>query len=115
MTDDSIMLDDDFMLDDDIFSEKEEEIPVKESKSLSFFHLLPVQITLALASAEITLGELMKMGQGDVISLDRMVGDPLDVRVNGILLGKGEVVEVNNRYGVRLLEVETGGIAAMQK
>ncbi|MGS0727174.1 FliM/FliN family flagellar motor switch protein, partial [Shewanella sp. 0m-11] len=44
--------------------------------------------------------------EGDVVALDRMVGEPLDIRVNGALLGRGEVVEVNGRYGVRLLEVE---------
>lgn len=115
MPENTMLLDDDFMLDDDIFSEKHHDEPMRESKNLSFFHQLPVQITLALATAEITLGELMRMGEGDVISLDRMVGDPLDVRVNGILLGKGEVVEVNNRYGVRLLEVESSGIAEIHK
>ncbi|QLE87545.1 MULTISPECIES: flagellar motor switch protein FliN [Shewanella] len=109
MTEQSL-IDDDFLLDDDLFAADDTlaaPVAKKPVKDMSFFQQLPVQVTLELASAEIALGELTKMGQGDVIGLDRMVGEPLDIRVNGALLGRGEVVEVNGRYGVRLLEVES--------
>ncbi|GIU50714.1 flagellar motor switch protein FliN [Shewanella sairae] len=109
MADHNILQDEDFLLDDELFSEDEYSQPkqqAKPAKDMSFFHQLPVQVTLELASAEMSLGELTKMGEGDVVALDRMVGEPLDIRVNGALLGRGEVVEVNGRYGVRLLEVE---------
>jgi len=104
-----MLQDDDFLLDDNLFGEEEAVQEVsnpKPVKDISFFHQLPVQVTLELASAEMSLGELTRMGEGDVVALDRMVGEPLDIRVNGALLGRGEVVEVNGRYGVRLLEVE---------
>ncbi|WP_028108938.1 FliM/FliN family flagellar motor switch protein [Ferrimonas futtsuensis] len=110
MVDDNL-LDDDLLLDDLL----EEEVPTatasaapqsRSKKDMGFFQQLPVQVSLELASAEMTLGELTTLGEGDVITLDRMVGEPLDLRVNGALLGRGEVVEVNGRYGVRLLEVE---------
>ncbi len=105
----TMLQDDDFLLDDKLFGEEEilpEIDTVKPVKDMSFFQHLPVQVTLELASAEMSLGELTRMGEGDVVALDRMVGEPLDIRVNGALLGRGEVVEVNGRYGVRLLEVE---------
>ena len=105
----TLQQDEDFLLDDHLFDEEEieqEVVKTKPVKDISFFHQLPVQVTLELASAEMSLGELTRMGEGDVVALDRMVGEPLDIRVNGALLGRGEVVEVNGRYGVRLLEVE---------
>lgn len=106
----SILSDDDFLLEDDIFSERAFSKPDTHNRKLknnNFFQQLPVQVTLELASAEMSLGELNRMGEGDVIALDRMVGEPLDIRVNGALLGRGEVVEVAGRYGVRLLEIES--------
>ncbi|MFT5788222.1 flagellar motor switch protein FliN [Shewanella sp. Choline-02u-19] len=109
MAENSILQDDNFLLDDDFFAEDvidEPKVQAKPVKDMSFFNQLPVHVTLELASVEISLGELAKMGEGDVVALDRMVGEPLDIRVNGALLGRGEVVEVNGRYGVRLLEVE---------
>ncbi|WP_170146360.1 flagellar motor switch protein FliN [Shewanella algidipiscicola] len=108
-----LLSNDEFLLDDDIFAEDNFSTPKAQNKPLkdiSFFQQLPVQVTLELASAEMCLGELTRMGEGDVIALDRMVGEPLDIRVNGALLGKGEVVEVGGRYGVRLLEVEDIGL-----
>ncbi|ACJ31702.1 Surface presentation of antigens (SPOA) protein [Shewanella piezotolerans WP3] len=106
MAEQNILQDEDFLLDDEFFSENSASAQPKPKKDMSFFHQLPVQVTLELASAEMSLGELTQMGEGDVVALDRMVGEPLDIRVNGALLGRGEVVEVNGRYGVRLLEVE---------
>ena len=109
MSEQTLLQDEDFLLDDNLFDDEEieqEVVKAKPVKDISFFHQLPVQVTLELASAEMSLGELTRMGEGDVVALDRMVGEPLDIRVNGALLGRGEVVEVNGRYGVRLLEVE---------
>ncbi|WP_076413121.1 flagellar motor switch protein FliN [Shewanella sp. UCD-KL12] len=110
MSEQTLLQDEDFLLDDNLFDDEafaqEEVVKAKPVKDISFFQQLPVQVTLELASAEMSLGELSRMGEGDVVALDRMVGEPLDIRVNGALLGRGEVVEVNGRYGVRLLEVE---------
>ncbi|MCC4833442.1 flagellar motor switch protein FliN [Shewanella sp. 10N.7] len=105
LQDDDFLLDDDLLLEDTLVETQPDPKP-KALKDMSFFHQLPVQVTLELASTEMSLGELTQMGEGDVVALDRMVGEPLDIRVNGALLGRGEVVEVNGRYGVRLLEVE---------
>ncbi|MBU3823777.1 MAG: flagellar motor switch protein FliN [Candidatus Oceanisphaera merdipullorum] len=74
-------------------------------RGLDYFQQLPVRVSLEVASAEISLGELMQAGEGAVIELDKMAGEPLDVRVNGTLLAQGEVVLANGRYGVRLTRV----------
>ena len=81
--------------------------PTSSSKQrdLSFFHQIPVKVTLEVASTEVALGELMKVEEGAVIELDKLAGEPLDVRVNGRLLAKGEVVVVNGKYGLRLVDV----------
>ncbi len=74
-------------------------------RDLSFFRHIPVKVSLEVSSAEIPLGELMQIGEGAVIELDKQAGDPLDVRVNGRLLARGEVVVVNGKYGLRLVEI----------
>lgn len=74
-------------------------------RDLDYFQQLPVKVTLEVASAEVSLGELMQAGEGAVIELDKMAGEPLDVKVNGTLLAQGEVVLANGRYGVRLTRV----------
>ncbi|MCX9565243.1 flagellar motor switch protein FliN, partial [Vibrio cholerae] len=66
---------------------------------------IPVVVTLEVASKEITLGELMKAGEGTVIELDKLNGEPLDVKVNGSLMGHAEVVIVNDKYGLHLTDV----------
>ncbi len=74
-------------------------------RDLSFFQQIPVKVTLEVASTEVSLGELMKVEEGAVIELDKLAGEPLDVRVNGRLLARGEVVVVNGKYGLRLVDV----------
>ena len=76
-----------------------------KQRDLSFFRQIPVKVTLEVASTEVSLGELMRVEEGAVIELDKMAGEPLDVRVNGRLLAKGEVVVVNGKYGLRLVDV----------
>ncbi|ELC7280452.1 lateral flagellar motor switch protein LfiN [Aeromonas veronii] len=81
--------------------------PTSSSKQrdLSFFRQIPVKVTLEVASTEVPLGDLMRVEEGAVIELDKLAGEPLDVRVNGRMLAKGEVVVVNGKYGLRLVDV----------
>lgn len=60
-----------------------------------------VQLSLEVSRTSMTIRELLALGPGSVIELERPAGDPLDVFVNGRLVAKGEVVMVNERYGVR--------------
>jgi len=102
---------DDLMLDDlelDQFdSDSTDTAPVDNvtERDLSFFRKIPVTVTLEVSSTELSLGELMKAGEGSVIELDKLNGEPLDVKVNGSLLGHAEVVVINDKYGMRLIDV----------
>lgn len=71
----------------------------------SFFKNIPVDITLEVASKSIALGDLMQAGEGSVIELNKMNGEPLDVKVNGKLFGHAEVVIVNDKYAIKLTEL----------
>jgi flagellar motor switch protein FliN/FliY len=102
---------DDLMLDDlelDQFdSDSTDTAPVDNvtERDLSFFRKIPVTVTLEVSSTELSLGELMKAGEGSVVELDKLNGEPLDVKVNGSLMGHAEVVVINDKYGMRLIDV----------
>lgn len=66
---------------------------------------LPIQVIVELGRTRITIAELMSFKKGSVIELDINAGDPLDLVVNGCLIAQGEVVIVNNRYGIRLTDI----------
>jgi flagellar motor switch protein FliN len=74
-------------------------------QDLSFFGKIPVNVTLEVASTEIPLKELMDVDANSVIALDKLAGDPLDVKVNGALFAKAEVVVINGNYGLRIVEL----------
>lgn len=74
-------------------------------QDLSFFGKIPVNVTLEVASAEISLKELMECDTSSVIVLDKLAGEPLDVKVNGTLFAKAEVVVMNGNYGLRIVEL----------
>jgi flagellar motor switch protein FliN/FliY len=64
-----------------------------------------VTVTLEVGHAQITVRELLQLTQGSILELDRPAGDPLDVLVNGVRVARGEVVVVNDKFGIRLTEV----------
>lgn len=66
---------------------------------------LPVQVMVELGRTKITIAELLSFRVGSVIELNVNAGDPLDLVVNGCLIAQGEVVIVNNRYGIRLTDI----------
>ena len=79
-------------------------------QDLSFFGKIPVNVTLEVASTEVTLKELMDVDAGSVIALDKLAGEPLDVKVNGTLFAKAEVVVMNGNYGLRVTELTGAGL-----
>lgn len=95
---------DDFQL-EDVSEDTPQFTPASAERDLSFFKNIPVTVTLEVASKEIALADLMKAGEGSVIELDKLNGEPLDVKVNGALMGHAEVVVVNDKYGLRLTDV----------
>ena len=66
---------------------------------------IPISIALQIGSTKISIRNLLKLNQGSVVELDRLAGEPLDVLVNGTLIAHGEVVVVNEKYGIRLTDV----------
>lgn len=66
---------------------------------------IPVQISMEVGSTSITIRNLLQLNQGSVIELDRLAGEPLNVLVNGTLIAHGEVVVVNDKFGIRMTDV----------
>jgi len=66
---------------------------------------IPVTVSMEVGNTEITIRNLLQLNKGSVIELDRMAGEPLDVLVNGTLIAHGEVVVVNEKFGIRLTDV----------
>ena len=95
---------------DESFSEPAVEPATLPHQDLSFFGKIPVNVTLEVASTEISLKELMDVDAGSVIALDKLAGEPLDVKVNGALFAKAEVVVMNGNYGLRIVELSGTGL-----
>lgn len=66
---------------------------------------IPVTIAMELGRTSISVRDLLQLTQGSVIELDRIAGEPLDILVNGTLIARGEVVVINDKFGIRLTEV----------
>jgi flagellar motor switch protein FliN/FliY len=66
---------------------------------------IPVTISMEIGRGRIPIRNLLQLSQGSVVELDRLAGEPLDVLVNGTLIAQGEVVVVNDKYGIRLTDV----------
>ncbi len=68
---------------------------------------IPVQLTVELGRTRITIKNLLQLAQGSVVELDGLAGEPMDVLVNGYLIAQGEVVIVNDKFGIRLTDIVT--------
>ena len=66
---------------------------------------IPVTISVEVGRAVIKISDLMRLTQGSVVELDRIAGEPLDLLLNNVVVAQGEVVLVNDRYGIRLTRV----------
>jgi len=68
---------------------------------------IPVQLSVELGRTRMTIKQILQLGQGAVIELDSLAGQPMDIYINGYLIAQGEVVVVDERYGIRLTEIIT--------
>ena len=66
---------------------------------------IPVRMSVEVGSTQLRLAEIMQLGEGSVVQLDRQADELLDIMVNGTLVARGEVVTVNGSYGVRIVEI----------
>lgn len=77
--------------------------PVEEKLELVMD--IPVTLSVELGRTKIQIRELLQLAQGSVVDLDRLAGEPMDVLVNGFLIARGEVVLVNDKFGIRLTDI----------
>ncbi len=78
---------------------------VKDDMSLDVVLDIPVTLSIEIGRARVPIRNLLQLNQGSVVELDRLAGEPLDVFVNGTLIAHGEVVVVNEKFGIRLTDV----------
>ena len=74
---------------------------------IDFILDIPVQLTVELGRTKIAIKNLLQLAQGSVVELEAMAGEPMDVLVNGCLIAQGEVVVVNDKFGIRLTDIIT--------
>ena len=72
---------------------------------IDFILDIPVQLTVELGRTKIAIKNLLQLAQGSVVELDGLAGEPMDVLVNGCLIAQGEVVVVNDKFGIRLTDI----------
>lgn len=77
----------------------------RTGRGLDFLYDVPLQISVEVGRSRILLRDLLRMGEGYVIELDKMAGEPLDLYVNSRLIARGEAVMVGEKFGIRLTEV----------
>lgn len=82
--------------------EKKEENTIERLKK---FLDIPLQVEVIVGSTTLTLGELLKLAPGSVVELEQTVESPVEIKVNGKLIAKGEIVIVEERFGVRIIDI----------
>ena len=87
------------------FSEFQKNDTAKGSMALDFIMDIPLTLNVELGRSQLLISELLQLGQGSVIELTKLAGEPMDVFVNQRLVARGEVVVVNEKFGVRLTDV----------
>jgi flagellar motor switch protein FliN/FliY len=95
-----------------IFREVDSQVENKKSSATSADDLnldvildVPVTLSMEIGRTQINIRNLLQLNQGSVVELDRFAGEPLDVLVNGTLIAHGEVVVINDKFGIRLTDV----------
>ncbi len=91
-----------------VFSELSgQNVATETENDIDFILDIPVQLTVELGRTKIAIKNLLQLAQGSVVELDGMAGEPMDVLVNGCLIAQGEVVVVNDKFGIRLTDIIT--------
>ena len=80
---------------------------ITEKKDLAFILDIPLELSVELGKSRMIINDLLKLGQGSIIELDKLAGEPLEIYINRKLIAKGEVVVVNEKFGIRLIDIIT--------
>ncbi|MBW2096800.1 MAG: flagellar motor switch protein FliN [Deltaproteobacteria bacterium] len=78
-------------------------------QSIDFLLDIPLEITVELGRTRIQIGDLLKLGQGSVVELEKLTNEPVDIYINQKLMGHGEVVVVNEKFAIRLTNIISPG------
>ena len=79
--------------------------PQDTGKNLNFLLDIPLNVSVELGRTSMIIHRMLQLTQGSVVELDKVAGEPVEIYINNKLLGKGEVVVVNDRFGVRITEI----------
>jgi len=83
----------------------EEPLDLPQMKNLEFIMDIPLQLTVELGRTKMLVRDVLQLNQGSVVELTKLAGEPLDVFVNSKLVARGEAVVVNDKFGIRLLDI----------
>ncbi len=86
-------------------SQTASKIAGKKSQTLDFLLDVTLQVSVEVGRARMTIQDLLQLGQGSVMELEKLAGEPLDIYVNGRAVARGEAVIVNEKFGVRLTDI----------
>ena len=92
-------------IDDSLDDEEASPVPSDKTTSLDLILDIPLTVTVELGRSKMLINDLLQLGQGSVIELTKLAGEPLEVLVNQKLVARGEVVVVNEKFGVRLTDI----------
>ncbi|MDO8295276.1 MAG: flagellar motor switch protein FliN [Caulobacter sp.] len=109
MAEDNNLTLDEFAADEALASEMHVDAEVKSAADLAPVFDVPVNISAVLGRANLSVAQLLQLGQGSVLELDRKVGEAIDIYVNNRLVARGEVVVVDDRLGVTMTEIIKDG------
>ncbi len=84
---------------------KADKSPAQMQRDMDFLLDIPLEITVELGRTRMFIKDLLQLGQGSVIELDKVAGEPMEILVNGKLIARGEVVVVNEKFGIRLTDI----------
>ena len=92
---------------DDVFRPLSAEKSATPSRDLEMIMDIPVKLTVELGPTKLTIKQLLEHAQGSVIELEGLAGEPMDILINGYLIAQGEVVVIEDKYGIRITEIIT--------
>jgi len=92
-------------IDDSLDDEEATPVPSDKIKNLDLILDIPLTVTVELGRSKMLINDLLQLGQGSVVELTKLAGEPLEVLVNQKLVARGEVVVVNEKFGVRLTDI----------
>jgi flagellar motor switch protein FliN len=80
-------------------------VPTEEARDLDFILDIPLDLTVELGRTRMLVNDLLQLGQGSIVELNKIAGEPLEIFINRKLVARGEVVVVNEKFGIRLTDI----------